>query len=89
MVIKLWDVQRDRLLSKELRLVKEYIVAAFSGALSAGFVFAEDGTRVTEVTYAFMALLFAVGLSSPASLVQPGERPLVSWRHGAAARPSP
>jgi hypothetical protein len=75
----LWTIIR-----LERSLLSFAIVIAFSSALSAGFVFADDGTRAMEVTYAFMALLFAIGLSSPASLVQSVERPLVSWRRGAA-----
>jgi hypothetical protein len=75
----LWTIVRS-----ERSVLSFAIVITFSCALSAGFVFA-DGARVMEVTYAFMALLFAIGLSSPASFVQPVERALVSWRHGAAA----
>jgi hypothetical protein len=56
-----------------------------STILSAGIVFADDGLRSMEVTYAIMALLFAIGLASPASLVQPVERMLLSWRRGAVA----
>lgn len=61
------------------------LVLFASTALSAGVIFADDGTRAMEVTYAFMALAFAVGLAAPASVVRPVERPLLPSRGGAVA----
>lgn len=56
-----------------------------STGLSAGIVFTDDGPRVLHVTYPFMAMIFAIGFSTPTTLTRLDNRPTLSWRWGAGA----
>jgi hypothetical protein len=70
---------------KDLFVASFWLTVFVSTVVSASFIFGDDGRRTLQVTYAFLAALFALGFASPAAARRADNTVIASWRLGAGA----